>query len=54
MDIQILSNTKIRLVNSTVKSVLYVLYGPETFEYLKENPDFHQQLSENGLLNSLA
>jgi hypothetical protein len=48
------TNTKIRLFNSNVKSMLHVLYGADTCEYHKENPDIHQQLSENGPPNTLA
>jgi hypothetical protein len=46
------TNTKIRLFNSNVKSIL--LYGAETCEYHKENPEIHQQLSENDSPNTLA
>jgi hypothetical protein len=46
------TNTKIRLFNSNVKSIL--LCGAETCEYHNENPDIHQQLSENGPPNTLA
>jgi hypothetical protein len=53
------TNTTIRLFNSNVKSIPHVLYGAATWGttvniYHKENPDIHQQLSENGPLNTLA